>query len=512
MANLANRGKALFGLITSPPQVFTFLPAAFLAAFWLGGESILILLAFATSLFGTLNSYPAAAKRRLYETDPMTGLKNRQYLIDKTSEYLKLARAVRLNIATFQIEVKDFDRLCDRFGHATAGQVMSQLAGRFSERLRAGDILVRLEGPRFGLTLSPAPVLELDNLLQISARLQAVLAEPFQIEGASAYLMANIGFASMSQSDDPNDPDLLEASENALIVAKRHGRGAVRAFSPDMNRLVFSQRSLAKEIEKAMDTNQIRPWFQPQIRLADGQVTGFEALARWDHPQHGTIPPAEFLPLIEDTGMSEKLSEVILFSALTSLSSWDKAELGVPTVSVNFSLSELQNPKLLDRIRRNLDRFSLPAHRLSIEILETVVARSDIHIVARNIRMLTDLGCRIELDDFGTGQSSIASIQRFSVNRLKVDRSFIRNICDDPAQQRLVGAIVTMTNQLNIDCLIEGVETADQYELIDQLGCEYAQGFHFAKPLPPEDVPDWLLRYRSHLGIGAIDLQKSCQP
>ena len=501
MAGTLKFGREFLAQASTPPQVFVFLPAIFLATYWLGGEAPLILLAVLTTLFGTLRSYPSVQNPRRRKLDPVTGLPNRTYLTDMATLTFDTAKSEKLCTAAFQIEIEDFDRVCDRFGHGAASLVMAQLSTRLSSVLRDGDTLARLEGPRFGLVLSPVAQLNLEALLQISARLQSIMAEPFQVDSASAYLTASIGFCQDREVNQPDGTGMLDAAETALIIAKRQRNGAIRAFSPEMDRLVSAQRNLTQEIEKAMEIGQIRPWFQPQISLQDQRVIGFEALARWDHPERGIIPPADFLPLIEDIGMSERLSEVILFSALTSLSSWDKADLNVPSVSVNFSLSELQNPKLLDRIRWNLDRFNLPANRLTVEILETVVSRSDTDIVARNIRLLSELGCRVELDDFGTGQSSIANIQRFSVDRLKIDRSFIANINNDQNQQRMVGAIVTMADQLRIDCLIEGVETAPQQALLTDLGCKYAQGFLFAKPMPPEHVPDWLLRYRDTLDI-----------
>lgn len=489
--------REVFALVEAPPQVYVFLPALFLAAYWEGGESAFITISFCVALFGIIRSYPGQRRSRSWLTDPVTGLRDRSYLADRAADALAFAKSQTLKTAAFQIEVEEFAAYQDRFGHEAASALLTEIADRLGTVLRSGDSLARLEGPRFGLVLHPVANLTLQNSLGVAARLQTCLAEPFRVDGATLYLSISIGISTISDGQSAPEIDMLTAAEHALIIAKRSGPGAVRVFSPEMQTLVTTRKSLSREIEKAMEVGQIRPWFQPQICLKTGVITGFEALARWDHPERGTIPPAEFLPIIEDTGMSERLSEAMLYGALTSLSSWDKADLDIPAVSVNFSVSELQNPRLIDRIRWHLDRFALPAHRLVIEVLETVVSHSDDDIVAMNLRRLADYGCLIDLDDFGTGQSSIVNIRRFSVSRIKVDRSFVSNLCEDSDQQKMVRAILTMATQLGIDTLAEGIETAMQLDFLARAGCSHGQGFGIAKPLPPESLPDWVLRYRA---------------
>ncbi len=480
-----------------PPQLFVFLPALFLGVYWNGGEPALVLLAIVMTLIGTLRSFPGARLGQAMATDPLTGLHKREYLIGKTDHIIEKASKSSLTTALVAIEIEEFDTLRDRFGRDAADEVLEQVAARIGASLRSGDTLARLEGTRFGLILAPVSRGDLESLLEIAARLQNSLAEAFLIDGVSAYLTACVGFCRKDDALRPGGAAMLDAAETALVIAKRNGSGAVRAFSADMRKQAAFQRDLSQEIEKALEIGQIRPWFQPQICTETGRISGFEALARWDHPERGTILPGEFLPIIEDTGLSERLSGFMLFGALTSLSSWDKAELAVPSVAVNFSVNELHNPKLLDRIRRELERFDLAPERLTVEVLETVVSRSEHDVVTRNIRQLSELGCRVDLDDFGTGHASIVNIQRFSVDRLKIDRSFISNIATDRNQERMVRAILTMASQLHIECVAEGVETPEQHALLAQLGCRHVQGFGIARPMPPEEVPDWLLRYRA---------------
>lgn len=249
----------------------------------------------------------------------------------------------------------------------------------------------------------------------------------------------------------------------------------------------------------ALENGQIRPWYQPQLSTDTGQVSGFEALARWVHPERGLIAPAEFLPTLEKASAMERLSEVMLYNALCALKLWDAAGINVPQVGVNFSPQELRNPNLVKKLEWELDRFDLPASRLSVEILETVIAVSPDDIVVRNISELSKLGCRIDLDDFGTGHASISSIQRFDVQRLKIDRSFVARADRDPDQQRMIAAILTMAEQLGLATLGEGVETAGEHAMLAQLGCGHVQGFGIARPMSLHRTVDWVRAHRARL-------------
>ncbi|MGB8621741.1 MAG: EAL domain-containing protein, partial [Paracoccaceae bacterium] len=257
---------------------------------------------------------------------------------------------------------------------------------------------------------------------------------------------------------------------------------------------------LADQIGDALEKGHIRPLFQPQISTDTGAVTGVEALARWRQPGRSPIPPAEFLPVIEKAGLAERLSEEILFGALSALRGWDQAGVIVPAVGVNFSGEELRNPKLVDRIGWELDRFGLEPARLTVEILETVVSSAGDDMVTRNIAALSGMGCGIDLDDFGTGHASIASIRRFAVARLKIDRSFVTRVDRDRAQQDMVAAILTMAERLGLETVAEGVETAGEHAVLAQLGCDHVQGFGIARPMTFEDGIAWMGKHDAKLG------------
>jgi diguanylate cyclase len=285
---------------------------------------------------------------------------------------------------------------------------------------------------------------------------------------------------------------MLTAAGLAADEAAAHGPGAIRAFTPDVARRQADRSLLRDELERALDEGAIRPHFQPQISTDTGEVTGFEALARWHHADRGVIGPCEFLPGIEAAGLAERLGEVMLFHALNALVKWDRAGLRVPAVGVNFSGMELRNPRLAEKLQWELDRFDLTPDRISVEILETVVAETDNDIIVRNIAGLAAMGCGIDLDDFGTGNASIGSIRRFTVRRIKIDRSFVTRVDEDREQQKMIAALVSLADRLGLETVAEGVESGAEHAMLAQLGCAHVQGFGIARPMPFEETEAWM--------------------
>ena len=374
------------------------------------------------------------------------------------------------------------------------------MAERLEATLRADDLLVRLDTSRFGVALMPVRVFDLELAIQFAGRLQAALEEPFSLDASHIYVSASIGFCTEARMPRPDADAFLDAAERAAADAQLHGPSAIRAFSSDMQAVLRDRHELADEVGMALENGQITAWFQPQINTSTGHVSGFEVLARWHHPERGLIAPGLFLPAIAQVGLLERLGEVMLFQAFTALQNWDQAGYVVPTIGVNFSQDELGNPKLVDKIKWELDRFELDPHRLSVEILETVVTQSDDDVVTRNIAALAQLGCGIDLDDFGTGHASISSIRRFDVSRIKIDRSFVMQVDRDEAQQKMVAAILSMADRLGLETLAEGVETLGEHAMLAQLGCDHIQGFGLARPMPFDKTGPWIETHVQKIG------------
>lgn len=497
---MVTRARHALSVAFGMPQGLAFLPALTLAAYWFGGEQALLATALVfpllISIFGLQRQQTLAARP---PTDGGTGLPLRRTAVAALDEAFVECDRSGQQIAAIAIALEGVTDLGERHGAPAVDHALRRVSERLLGALRAGDVLARLDGHCYAVALAPMRRADLETLLQIAGRLQDTVREPISLDATTIYLSCSIGFCLQHRSPAPDGEALLSAAEAAMREARQQGPGAIRAFSAEMQSAISLRRDLIDEVARALEAGDIRPWFQPQISTDTGAVTGFEALARWPHRTRGMVPPAEFLPVIEQAGLSQRLTEVILFGALSALRSWDQAGLKVPAVGVNFSSEELRNPNLVDRIRWDLDRFNLAPKRLTIEILETVVSGSD-DMVTRNIAGLAEIGCGIDLDDFGTGNTSIASIRRFAVGRLKIDRSFVSRVDQDRDQQNMVAAVLTMAERLNLDTLAEGVETIGEHAMLAQLGCSHVQGFGIARPMPFEETEAWIRDHLTKLG------------
>lgn len=486
----------IFLIVTGPPAL-AFLPALCLAAYWFGGEGALVVLAGLLPVIYLVGS--SAYQRASVTRDGVRSVIDRLAYEDTTESVYTHASNSGKHAATFHLVIEDFDQLVERHGQAAGDIIIERTGERIADTLRADDNVALLGDARFGICTSPVRRLDLELCIQMASRLQAAVEEPISLDGTGIYVSASIGFCQLTRAPGASAQEWSQAAATALGEARKRGPSAIRAFSEQMHTQMKSRAELREEVVQALDNGQIHPWFQPQISSDTGKVTGFEALARWSHPERGMISPTEFLPAVEQAGQLERLAEVMLYHSFAALNAWDEAGVEVPQVGVNFAGSELNNPKLLEKISWELDRFDLTADRLAVEVLETVVASAPDDTITRNINALSKLGCRIDLDDFGTGHASIAAIRRFSVSRIKIDRSFVMKADRDPEQQRMISAILTMAERLQIETLAEGVETVGEHVLLAQLGCDHVQGFGIARPMPFEQTLDWIKKHTSKL-------------
>ncbi|WP_082005633.1 putative bifunctional diguanylate cyclase/phosphodiesterase [Halocynthiibacter namhaensis] len=424
--------------------------------------------------------------------DATTGLVLKSGLTQALDEWISGARTSGSSTACVAVELDDFRGLAARLGEEASDEILQKVTGRMQSVLRSSDVLARNGRSGFILGLSPIRRIDLEAMIQLAARLHEAIEEPLVLKNMNVHLTACTGFCLLSRSPRNGAEALLDATAVALRHAKQQGAGSIRAFTQEMQLEIMPDPELRARIEKALSNGEIRPWYQPQVSTNTGKVTGVEALARWIHPDRGVVPPSDFLPIIDACGLSGRLGEVILYHALTALKSLDEAGTVIPVMGVNFSDAELRDPRLVERIRWELDRFDLAPQRLGIEILENVIADHDGDMISRNIKGLSELGCYIDLDDFGTGHASISSIRRFAIGRLKIDRSFVSKVDEDQSQQRMISAILTMAEQLQLETLAEGVETPGEHAMLAQLGCGHVQGFGVARPMPLEDLPAWI--------------------
>ncbi|MFD3190992.1 putative bifunctional diguanylate cyclase/phosphodiesterase [Sedimentitalea sp. HM32M-2] len=486
-------------VLTGPP-ILAFLPAITLGAFWLGGEKALVVASLTLPLlFAVVGVFGGWTNRTGVPRDSVTGLLMRDGFDAVIGQVYEDTETSGLRSACFVLELDDYSEVVERHGQSAADTVVQRCGERIISVLRDGDTVARIGDSRFAICLMAVRQMDLELCIQLAGRMQTAIEEPVSLDGVSVYVSCSIGFCLRSRAPGTSGQDWLEAATAALIDARQAAPSAIRAYSAEIHRKTKARSDLRDDAAAALENGQIQPWYQPQISTDTGKVTGFEALARWTHPVHGMIAPDMFLPAMEEAGLLERLGQVMLYHALTALKAWDSAGVDVPRVGVNFASDELRNPGLVDKVRWELDRFELAPERLSVEILETVVTDSPDDCVTRNIAGLAAMGCRIDLDDFGTGHASIASIRRFAISRIKIDRSFVMKADRDPEQQRLIGAVLTMAERLELETLAEGVETVGEHALLAQLGCDHVQGFGIARPMPFDQTLDWITAHQAKL-------------
>lgn len=484
--------KRLFALLTSPPAL-AFVPAFSLAAYWFGGEGALLVVASLLPALYLVSGGMGGHFGHLNRPDHIkSGLLSRAPMSDHCKSVWTEASDHGLQSCAYVLEVEDFSGLVERYGPAAGDTIVKRIGERLAGVIRDDDVVGQIGDARFAVCASPTRQLSLELCIQLASRIQVAAEEPISIDGTVVYCDVCIGFCQHSRTPENKSSTWLEAACIALQSAQARGASSIRAYSDQMHQERKNRQTLSEDVTAALESGEIVPWFQPQICTDTGRITGVEALARWVHPVRGVIPPATFLPAIESANLLERLAEVMMYHSFRALKQWDAAGIDVPQVGVNFAGSELSNPRLLEKIKWDLDRFELSPERLAVEVLETVVASAPDDIITRNINALGELGCRIDLDDFGTGNASIASIRRFAVSRIKIDRSFVMKADRDPDQQRMISAILTMAERLEVETLAEGVETVGEHVLLAQLGCDHVQGFGIARPMPFAQMADWI--------------------
>ncbi len=444
-----------------------------------------ILLVLASKRFGW-------GSKLISSRDPVTGLPLRDAATEGIDREASGEGAGPRSVAALAIGLEEFDRLTSRVGDASAQLILSEVAERIAQTTRDWDIVVRLDGPRFGVALTRLRRVDVEVLIEVAARVQRDLSEPYSIDGTKTFVAVSIGICCPPVAPEANGAGLLLGAERALDEALSVAGGAIRRYSEGMRQRDEISETLGQEAYDALEDGRIRAWFQPQISTDTGHVTGVEALARWEDPETGPISPGAFLPAMEAEGLTERLCQVMLAESLSALRTWDEAGLDVPNIGINVSEAELRNPLFADRVRWELDRHEIAPGRLTIEVLESVAGDGVDDMVARSIATLARLGCGIDIDDFGTGNASVASLRRFTVHRIKIDRSYVTNVDTDTDQQAMVAAIVTMSEQLKLETLAEGVETPAEHAMVAQLGCLHVQGFAIARPMPLADCTSWL--------------------
>lgn len=426
------------------------------------------------------------------------GLQSREQLVQHAE---RLTQLDAKPIGVFTLEIDRFKSLNEHFDHHTLATLASTCGQRLASTVRSEDLVAQIDRSTFVVVSASEPELDLEAGIQIATRLQAVASKPIDLGDMQLQITISVGFCLSNRLRKTSTEELFLASTTAMVEAQRNGPAAIRSYSDAMRDRIVARRNLAQNIPAAFENGEISAHFQPQVCTKDRRITGFEALARWHHPRLGPVYPADFLHAMRDAGALEQLGRLMVRQALEALVTWDARGFDVPRVAVNLSHVELSDPTLVPDIQAELTRQGLTADRLGIEVLETVIASEATGTLIDNLKALADLGCTIDLDDFGTGHASITSIRRFSIARIKIDRSFVTQIDADEEQQDMVVAILTMADRLGVDALAEGVETYSEELMLGRLGCGHIQGYGVARPMPLSETHDWIAAHQGRLPV-----------
>ncbi|HVY52267.1 MAG TPA: EAL domain-containing protein, partial [Devosia sp.] len=425
---------------------------------------------------------------RLAYYDALTGLPNRAKLREEMERRFDNAEAPRA--ALLFVDIDHFKDVNDTLGHSIGDAFLQQIADRLRRVLWPEDIISRQGGDEFVIVLDGANEARARAVAEV---LLEKLSEPVLVDGVSLPASCSIGIT-LSPDDGQDAATLMRNADTAMYCAKREGRGTYRFFDREMNRKAQDRLLLGALLRAAVVTDQLRLAYQPQIEARTGALAGVEALARWQHPALGDIPPSRFIPLAEDCGLIEAIGAFSIAEGCRQLRRWDELGYDVPHVAVNVSAIQFRNANFPAMVADALTASGISPDRLTLEITESVMMSDGSATTIANAEALRSLGVTISMDDFGTGYSSLSHLARLPVSELKIDRSFMSNIEDNEAVQALVTAVIRIGESLRLRVVAEGVETADQHRFLEALGCDVLQGYLFGEAMPPAEFSDWLAR------------------
>jgi diguanylate cyclase (GGDEF)-like protein len=447
------------------------------------GLLTLIIVAIISYLFA--DSLERAYQESRYQAlhDPLTDLPNRALFLDRLEQELASAELAGRTVAVLFIDLDNFKVINDSLGHHLGDRLLVEVSRRLSNCLRSRDSAARFGGDEFTILLSN--LRDAGSATRVTERLLEALREPFVIAKHEVAVSASVGIA-LGNGDTARTSDLLRNADTALYQAKGT-KGRYEVFRPAMHTRTLKRLKLEEELRRAIERGDFEVHYQPQVTLDTRTIAAMEALVRWGHPRRGLVMPSEFIQVTEETGLIVPIGERVLEEACRRASEWrhhNGHHSGI-TMCVNLSMRQLQDPDLLDKVEGALWRAGLDSNALKLEITETMVMEDEQHVIGV-LRDLSALGVRISLDDFGSGYSSLNYVKDLPVDDLKIDKSFIDGLGEDPVNDAIVRLIVDFAHTLGLKVTAEGVENERQVASLTAMRCDLAQGFYFSKPLPSE--------------------------
>ena len=424
--------------------------------------------------------------------DALTGLPNRALFDDRLATALKHSARHGDMVAVLFLDLDRFKIINDTLGHSIGDALLIALSRRLRATVRDEDTVARMGGDEFIFVLRGLRSAE--DAVKPAQKILEAIRPPFHIHGHELYVTASIGIG-LYPGDGLGSDQLLKCADMALYRAKERGRDRVQLYKPTLNVRVVEQMVLEKHLRHALEQDQFQLVYQPQVALDSGQVVGLEALIRWRHPELGLVSPDDFVPLAEANGLIEPLGLWVLRTACMQYRAWRAEHLPGLRLAVNMSARQFQRSGLEARIREVLAETAMDARCLELELTESVLMQEG-DSTAGLLESLSACGISLALDDFGTGYSSLSYLKRFPIKRVKIDRSFVRDINTNEGDAALARAVIAMAHGLGVDVLAEGIESLEQLAKLRRYGCDEGQGYFLGRPVVPSEVPQLVRRHR----------------
>lgn len=443
--------------------------------------------------------FDVSEKRQLLHTlqwrvghDVLTGLPNRAYLSELLNQSLEFSRTEHIPLALCMLDLDGFKAVNDGYGHACGDLLLVEVANRLRAIIRGEDVVARLAGDEFVLILRYVrDIEELNNALQ---RILKAISQPYVIQGAELNVFASIG-VTLFPLDDEDADTLLRHADQAMYVAKQNGRNRYQLFDVSLEQEVKASRQSVEQIRQALAAGQMCLHYQPKLNLRCGTVVGFEALLRWQHPERGLVAPGEFLPLIEQTDLIADIGEWAISQVLHQVDQWQR-DGQCWGVSVNIAARHFQRENFVERLQQLLAQYpDVDPRLLDLEIAESV-AIDNIERVTGHLEACQALGVQFSLDDFGTGYSSLSYLKRLPTQTIKIDRTFVSDILHDKDDLALTKAVISLARAFGREVIAEGLESFEHGQLLMRMGCEVAQGYFIARPMPASQVLGWIATFK----------------
>lgn len=420
--------------------------------------------------------------------DSLTSLPNRLMLSNALSHAIEEAKRDGTQVGVLFLDMDNFKKINDSLGHEVGDKLLVEVAHRLTGIIRGVDTVSRVGGDEF-VVVCPG-ITQTLNIVHFAARIVESLSQVYLIDNQKLHSSPSVGI-SLFPVDGEDIPTLLKNADAAMYHAKAEGRGNFQFFTEAMNLAAVERLALENDLRSALENEEFELYYQPQIEVCSGRIVGVEALLRWHHPVHGLVSPAKFIPVAEETGLIVPLGEWVLRTACRQAVSWQQAGLPPICMAINISARQFKQETLLETIKNALEESRLEPGWLELEITETA-AMSSPEATVKILNPLKEMGVKIAIDDFGTGYSSLAYLKLFSIDKLKVDQSFVRDIEHDANDATLTAATIMLAKKLGLRVIAEGVETAGQLKFISENKCDEVQGYYFSRPLPIAEITEYL--------------------